>query len=352
MVIERLSLSAADTAKQSEVYKEPIWDIILSYTSVMSLFLSVLTIGGEFFSPDLSCYPPANVSITQAPFFDSWCSDTHLGRVSSMPLILLGQSFALYLPSLLFHHAFFSKIRQFFTEVKTIDRHRNSTYGTYSRESLNVVRLLRDQFKSSKVMKNYYFLKLFAQGLLAVWFGIFFALFYTSHSVVVHDRFTCTVQIDTEPMWSVEVGCVYPAALTLFSLWIANFVNLFVAFLSAVIGILLFNRMHMTGDYVERAKYYYYYGTTRVWEYERVQKKRRYCDFLSVSCDLHLLRLLLFDYDFGIGKSFEELLIDLELLHLKRLSHSAILDRSRRDREFEKPPHCLEVRLLAVLCLV
>ncbi|XP_065836930.1 uncharacterized protein [Oscarella lobularis] len=301
MVLDRLSLSSADTAKQSDVYKEPIWDIILSYTSVMSAFLSVLTIGGELFFPDLTCYPPNNVSRTQAPFIDSWCSNAHLGRVSSMPLILLGQSIALYMPSLFFHHRFFSKIRQFFIEAKALDRHRN-----------------RDQFRSSKAMKNWYVIKLIVQGLIAGGFIVLLALLYESDSVV-HATFTCAVEIDTEPMWSVNVSCVYPAASTLYALWIANFVNLSAAMFFAFRGT-FWNVYSKTVDYAKTAQYQYSYGTRRV--------NKKDAEYSRLPDDLHLLHKLLFDFDFGMGRSFEELLIDLELVDLKHLSYCQILDRS------------------------
>ncbi|WP_152912360.1 hypothetical protein [Candidatus Rhodobacter oscarellae] len=315
MVLKQPSLPSAGATKLSDVYKEPIWDVILSYMSVISFLLSILTIGGELFFPDLSCFPPTNVSRTQAPFINSWCSNAHLGKVSTLPLALLGQSMALYTPSLLFYHCFFRKIRQFFIEVKELDRHRNSTSGTYSRESLNVVRLLRDQFESSKFMQKCYAVKLIAQGVLALLFvGI---LAWLGANSIVEDQFTCPVQIVTEPMWSVEVGCVYPAASTLALLWAANFAILSVAILFACIGF-FWNICSKTVDYTKTARHHYYFGTT----IEPVYKSK--C--CSVPDDLCLLHRLLFHFDFGIGQSFEELLIILELMDLKHSSYCDILD--------------------------
>ena len=224
----------------NELYNDHHWDVVVQYVSIVSGVLSVVSLGGELFSPGLACYPPDNVSSAQAQYANNWCFSEHLSAVDWLPRALAIQGILLYVPSLVWNRAFTAELTHFFTDfftnAKSIDLRRDLQADRFSRDAMHIVDSLRKKFENSRKMRNGYAVKLVFQLLVTIGGGLFFGLYFRGRKIVC--KFSCDVETLTEPRLSFTVGCVYPRGSSLETLRRANFAVLVAGALGTLWGLL------------------------------------------------------------------------------------------------------------------
>eukprot|EP00118_Oscarella_pearsei_P013090 m.101196 g.101196 ORF g.101196 m.101196 type:complete len:626 (+) comp37122_c0_seq1:110-1987(+) len=338
-------------------YKTFLWDQVIVYISVCVIVMLAVAVGEELFGGGgaVACLTPKNFTRDQAAFVNKMCAE-QVKVVRVLPLFLLGELVFLVGPHVLWTKIVGPNLEEFFSLSPTIRRFRDRQTGLFHYESLQTVKLLTSHFKRRKLVYRFYLAKLVIQLIVALaaiavsyvlyqvvevaeygttfacpvdervytnnWFRSELDALCDNYSSVLHPSYNISVNISSCTKDSPAIlPCAFTLGLLFVPLWYANFPLLALAAMMVTYGLTkLFilpkrcvssHRKQL--DVCGKAKFLYgfcAYKPSDSFRYGPDSPEGR------IKNDLEFLSLLLAATDKGLGKSFFEHQVDIELERL------------------------------------
>ena len=327
-----LRLTDKNAAEAKETYKKFSWDEILHYMSLVSGMLALIGLGGEYFTGTdrgLACTVSNTLTRDEARFAVMWCaSHMQVRLVDAVPFVMFVQGLFLAGPHLLWETMAAPALEQFFAMAPSLSRSCDCQTGEWPFETVEIVRKLKATYEKSETAVSSYQWKLWVQLIVSLVFLVVLGvIFHFTGFFAVH--FLCTKV--GEDLTFRRAGfnstrltgynpydtlCTYTTANSMVVICCADIGVLIIAFIAAVKGVECCKKPHHWTklDSSSYASFLYAFSMNPTAAAQHCYKPNlQHKKSLRIKTDLDLLVLMLFRKDKGLGETFFDVQVQLQL---------------------------------------